>query len=121
MREIDGYGGVEFGPFSLHLKDGDPNDLPINDVRAVIDEWTEVVQGNPRLLNRLPDTVVYGDQLPYVIQAPTLEDVRDRKIYIQILKNRAPQPQPMTFKFNFQTPFSRREGDTKKWWRRLIG
>lgn len=121
MREIDGYGGVEFGPFSFHLKDGDPNDLPINDVREIIEQWTEDVQ-NSRSLDSICDMMIHGDNFHYVVAAPTLQDVRDRKIYIHVLKSR-PQPQPMTFKFryDFQTPSSRREGDTKKWWKRLLG
>lgn len=122
MREIEGYGGVEFGPFSLHLKDGDPADLPVNSVRDVIDHWTEMVRDRPLALSGLSDMVIHGDRIDYLVEAPTIRDIQDRKIYIHVLKPRAP-PKPMNFKFSFdfETPSSRRMKDGKKWWKRIVG
>lgn len=122
VREISDYGGVDFGQFSLHLKGGDANDLPHQDVMSVLDQWTTMIQ-NRAPANRLQDSIIQGSSgLDYLVEAPRAQDVYDRKIYIRVLKSR-PQPQPMTFefRFDFETPETRRASDTKKWWRRLLG
>ncbi len=126
MREIDGYGGAEFGPFSMYLKGGDPNDLPVNAVLDVVDRWTEMVRDRPitpGLFSYLRDETVedsYGNQ--YVIAAPTLQDVRDQKIYIHVVKARAPQPINLNIKIKFGAFKSEhRMADEKKWWKRFLG
>lgn len=123
MREIDGYGGAEFGQFSLHLKGGDPNDLPVGDVLSVLDRWTTMIQTHPGALNRLQDERVKGDKgFEYLVMAPDVESIYDRKIYI--MKSRRSQ-NPMkfttTFSFDSLSRSDKRLADDKKWWRRIVG
>lgn len=123
MREIDGYGGAEFGQFSLHLKDGDPNDLPVGDVLTVLDRWTSMIQTRPGALNHLQDHWVKGDKgLDYLIMAPDVQSIYDRKIYImKARRSQNPMKFKTTFSFDFLSRSDRRLADDKKWWRRIVG
>ena len=123
MREIDGYGGVEFGPFSLHLKDGDPNDLPVGDVLSVLDRWTSMVQTQPGALNHLQDHWVQGDKgLDYLVMAPDVQSIYDRKIYImKARRSQSPMKFKTKFSFEFPTRSERRLVDGRKWWKRFSG
>ena len=123
MREIDGYGGAEFGQFSLHLKDGDPNDLPVGDVLSVLDRWTSMVQTQPGALNHLQDHWVQGDKgLDYLVMAPDVQSIYDRKIYImKARRSQSPMKFKTKFSFDFLSLSDKRLADDRKWWKRFLG
>lgn len=123
MREIDDYGGAEFGQFSLHLKGGDPNDLPVGDVLSVLDRWTSMVQTQPGALNHLQDHWVQGDKgLDYLVMAPDVQSIYDRKIYImKARRSQSPMKFKTKFSFDFLSLSDKRLADDRKWWKRFLG
>lgn len=104
----------------MHLRDGDVNDLPTSSVLDIIDRWSEAVQQGGGLHHMTDEVIECGQGHVWVVEAPTLRTLDDRRIYIKYLKTRPQQPISMSFKYDFSSRETRRDADLKlPWWRHL--
>lgn len=123
MREIGDYGGVDFGPVSLHLKDGDPNDMPYGSVLDIVERWGEWIEHGcpPSMLK----TEEVEDRWGHIwqVQKPSAADLAKKQVVVQYLKTRPPSPIKFktTFQFGSINPATRRKIDEQRgWWRRFL-